>query len=540
MVLAMSRPHKHRKTGVYYFRRAVPADLREAEGGKREIMFSLGTKDPREALRLHLIELGKLDERWRSLRAGRRDLSRREAVALAGEWYRWFIERQEAVLEDNPDAYSFLHDALDLVRSSVRGRDEFFDESRSSFLRRRVHDHLIKAAYVPEFLSSRCITLTEEGQAVFLDLIENEYEAALYRLGRYAAGDFTADPHLSELPAWEQAPTCSRELGLTLTDLLERWWIEAKATGKAPSTYQSYSGTVAKFIAFVGHQDARRVTPETVVAFKDHRLAQINPRTGKPVSPKTVKDSDLAALKSIFGWAVANRLLPENPAEGITIKGVGRPVRTRSKGYTDDEAAAVLRAAFDVRAGLEDAKTHAAKRWVPWLCAYTGARVGEVAQLRKQDLRRERDGWIVIITPEAGTVKGKQAREVPLHPHLIELGFPEFVRASPEGHLFVRPGRDGDVLGPLKGLKNRLREFVREIVPDERVQPFHAWRHRFKTVSRELGIDPMIIDAIQGHTSRSVSDSYGEATIKAMRLAIERHPRFEITDLSQLAGRCSI
>ena len=45
MVLMMSRPHKHPKTGVYYFRRAVPADLRTIIG-KREELRSLGTKDP--------------------------------------------------------------------------------------------------------------------------------------------------------------------------------------------------------------------------------------------------------------------------------------------------------------------------------------------------------------------------------------------------------------------------------------------------------------------------------------------------------------
>ena len=46
---------------------------------------------------------------------------------------------------------------------------------------------------------------------------------------------------------------------------------------------------------------------EDVVRFKDAHLAEINPRTGKPVSPKTVNDSDLTGLKTLFGWAVQNR-----------------------------------------------------------------------------------------------------------------------------------------------------------------------------------------------------------------------------------------
>jgi hypothetical protein len=47
MVLAMSRPWKHPKTGIYWLRKGVPDDLREAVG-KREEKFSLKTRDPLE------------------------------------------------------------------------------------------------------------------------------------------------------------------------------------------------------------------------------------------------------------------------------------------------------------------------------------------------------------------------------------------------------------------------------------------------------------------------------------------------------------
>jgi integrase len=44
---AMAYPQKHKKTAVYYFRRAVPAELREAIG-KTEWKESLRTKDLRD------------------------------------------------------------------------------------------------------------------------------------------------------------------------------------------------------------------------------------------------------------------------------------------------------------------------------------------------------------------------------------------------------------------------------------------------------------------------------------------------------------
>ena len=98
--------------------------------------------------------------------------------------------------------------------------------------------------------------------------------------------------------------------------------------------------------------------------FKDHRLSSINPRTGKPISAKTVKDSDLSGLKTLFGWAVSNRRLPSNPVTGITIK-LGKPQKLRGKGLTEEEAKAILQAALKVTRGGESAGTFAAKMPIP-------------------------------------------------------------------------------------------------------------------------------------------------------------------------------
>lgn len=51
-VLSMTRPHKHPKTGVYWFRKAAPKDLRAALG-KREEVRTLRTKDPAKAREAH-------------------------------------------------------------------------------------------------------------------------------------------------------------------------------------------------------------------------------------------------------------------------------------------------------------------------------------------------------------------------------------------------------------------------------------------------------------------------------------------------------
>jgi site-specific recombinase XerD len=353
---------------------------------------------------------------------------------------------------------------------------------------------------------------------------------ALAARKRNSEGDYSPDKNSERFPEWV-SPIANSEAAspkISLTRLVEEWWVEAKATGRKASTHESYTNTVRLFVDYLGHDNAGRVTRDDVIGFKNHRLATVSARTGKAVSAKTVKDSDLSALKTIFGWAKINGKMADNPAEGITIK-LGQPRKLRSKGFTDAEAESILNAALLVKQGKERSTTHAAKRWIPWLCAYTGARVGELAQLRKQDVRREGKHWVIRITPEAGTVKTNEARDVVLHAHLIKMGFIKFVEAAASGHLFLQSSESGDVLGPLQGLKNRLAEFVRGVVADPNVAPNHAWRHRFKTVGMEAGIEHRILDAIQGQRPRNVAESYGDVTIRAQAAAIAKLPYYRMS-----------
>ena len=458
-----------------------------------------------------------------------------QIAALSGELYATFMrafeaepgnpERWQREIAEIDDATRYRGPMEDGVPTS-----EIVDPERAAAMERSF------GRGADELLSSKALIIDAESRIRLLEAIARVKRDVAMVLERRAGGDYTPDLGAAKFPAW-QAPATTQPApqkvknassagnGKTsLTGILADWWKEAQATGRKPSTYESYSNTVDNFVAFLGHDDAVRVTADDVVNFKDHRLSSINPRTGKSISAKTVKDSDLSGLKTLFGWAVSNRRLLANPALGITIK-LGKRKVTRPKGFTDDEAGALLKAADAHTRGNERPKTFAAKRWVPWLCAYTGARVGEVAQLRKEDVRKAGDHWVIHISPEAGTVKTDQARDVVLHEHLVAKGFPMFVGGCGGGHLFVTPAKDGDVLGPLQGVKNRLAEFARETVTDPRVQPNHGWRHRFKTVARSVGMDSRVVDAIQGHAPRTAGDDYGDVTVAAMALAMSKFPR---------------
>jgi integrase len=183
-----------------------------------------------------------------------------------------------------------------------------------------------------------------------------------------------------------------------------------------------------------------------------------------------------------------------------------------------------------------DTPNNAARRWVPWLCAYTGARPGEVTQLRGADII-EREGIHGLrITPEAGTVKNNKSRVVPIHEHLIEQGFLEFARKHGAGPMFYRVAKGEGVGDPLNGKKprytqarQRLADWVRKLgVSDPELLPNHAWRHTFKQIADRSGISERMSDYITGHAHKSAGAGYGAPILSDMTQALRKFPRYEV------------
>ncbi len=562
----------------HYYRR-IPADVRDKAAGLKlaipvgdettlltispkadALRISLRTDDPAQVKARNAAVDAYLENIWQSLREDAPvSLSHEQVVALSGELYRAWANGEGRVrtttVEQGPDGKmrvvesSSLDDAAAmeatlrrLLRMETLGKHEGdkepwnrqpvdLDNFESDGAAPEPHElerHL--GALVDRLLRSKRIgrvdVPTRELLLVaFWRALVDGFKSRL----RIAEFDYTPDPKAKRFPSWQPSQSTASASGTeSLTGLVVAWWKEEKARGLKPSTHESYSNTMKAFVAHLGHDDASRVTSDDVRAFKDHRLATVNPRTGRTISAKTVKDNDLAGLKALFGWGVANGKMASNPAAGVTLK-TQRTRKLRGKGFTDEEAEAILKAALMVTRGKDRPETFAAKRWVPWLMAYSGARVGELAQLRKQDLQRKGEHWFIIITPEAGTVKTDEARSVALHPHLVEMGFVDFVEKAPQGHLFLRPAADGDVLGPLQGVNNRLAEFARAVVADRNVAPNHGWRHRFKTLCRASGIDRETRDYIQGHAGRTDGEEYGDVPIEAQVREFAKFPRHEVS-----------
>lgn len=317
-----------------------------------------------------------------------------------------------------------------------------------------------------------------------------------------------------------------------LTSLFKDYITERKAAGgghESERRWEPVFRNIHEFMRAKGRKDdANTMTKSDFVEWKEHLIAS-------GLSMKTIKDVYLASVKAVIRWAHENDKIENNFASAVRVK-IGKVQSDREKGHRLDEAKQILAAALHHRPvdtgnpqTTEGKHLTAAKKWVPWLAAHTGARVAELTQLRKQDVVTKDGIHCVMITPDAGSVKTGAYRYVPLHEQLINLGFLDFVDKSSGALFFDDTVATGSKTHRSKTVAGRISQWLRSNdAGSEKVDPSHGWRHRFKTLARELGCDPRIIDAIQGHAARTASDDYGDVTVKACKTVIDMMPYYDV------------
>ncbi len=376
----------------------------------------------------------------------------------------------------------------------------------------------------------------EAGSPEWLSLAEIFFRAEIEALERSMEFDvgLTGRPPQDSLikPPAEH----SRKLNpIPLWELFDAYIVSRQQVGYHRDGGASWRPPIEALIKFLGHDDARRITQKNLIDWRDALLAS-------GASANSVADKYLAAIRAVLRWSFANARIDTDVTERVKQE-VPTKVQSREKGFTDDEAVLVLKASLGYQpkhspnlANRESAHITAAKRWVPILCAFTGARVTEMTQLRKEDLRQEKRRWIIRISPDAGSVKTKQYRDVPVHRQVEALGFIDFVRSAGKGPLFHRAKSPEKYLAHARTTSGRLSQWLNELklVP-KGVAPNHGWRHRFKTLGRELGMSDRVLDALQGHSSGKEGDNYGDVTMKARLKMIDALEDYDCPPSAPLA-----
>lgn len=331
--------------------------------------------------------------------------------------------------------------------------------------------------------------LPDDAKARVIAFIQAELDAT----ARDDATKLRALAYPEELPdTGETAPLAP----LTGDALLDAWHAETQA---APSTLKKYKATFKAIGNCLGFDDVRRITVDDAVKFKEAR-------TAAGISIATIED-DIRGAGGVCRWAVKNRKLQSNPFDGIAPKAARQGTEPREP-FTDEEAKTILSAARKQTGWL---------RCGSWVLCFTGARISEVAELKRSDVRNEAGTWFFDIKPTAqrqGKTKTFQ-RMLPLHPALIAEGFLAYVEALPDDAntpLFpdLTPDPKGGRTTPAGSKLSRWMKGTVKIT-DGTKAPAHSWRHRMEDELRTARVPEEVTDAITGrHNPRNAGAGYGK------------------------------
>ncbi|WP_083743778.1 DUF6538 domain-containing protein [Methylobacterium radiotolerans] len=555
MALPMARPWLHPETGIYYLRQRVPSDLLARAKGQRltlaigeeaavvtigsMVQASLRTKDRHIAKVRHAEADAALKRFLASVRNGLVSLTHKEIMMLAGRAYHATVRALEndrsrfilKVVETAEDAGHQLNGSVTFEAA----RAEFVSllEAQGTTAAWARHEDprevplpLLEAGFgvqADALLQLQGLRIDEASRALLLREIYGAMRQAAEFLGRNAKGDFRPDPAADRYPAYEAPKGAVDDLRKHLTvDALFNLWLE-KRKKPTVNTRKRFTSTFRSFSAFVGDRDINALTSRDIYSWAEHRLDVDG------VSARSINRCDIANVKAVFEWGKtqpADFVVENNPATKVRLE-EERQKKIRERTFYHSEVIEILNLASSVDLNPSYPKLAAARRWCPWLAAYSGARISELTALRRSDIRREDSIWVMTIN---GT-KTNEIRTVPLHEHLIEIGFLNFVEQSGLGALFFneRRKRRGEGTSPPEIVSKDVARWIRrETRLDANVDPNHGWRHTFKTIASGVDIPEPQIDAIVGHGPGSTSRKYIAPPLKNLSSAIARFPRYNI------------
>lgn len=289
--------------------------------------------------------------------------------------------------------------------------------------------------------------------------------------------------------------------------------------GQAEHTQRTFSFLlhhVADWLAEQGITDWRQVELRHLTAYL--QLLRTRPVHGEPEASRRRISSEtlylnIAALRAFYRFAEAERLVPENVAEHLSLP---RRWQRLPKSLTAEEIAHLLTpeepatpAALGTQAILE-------------LAYASGLRLAELRGLRLEQMQLEA-GFITVIG------KGNKERVVPvgrkaitaLHRYL-ELGRPQLVTPRTPGTVFLT--QRGTAFSAVT-LWRRIKERARRVGLERNLTP-HMLRHSFATHLLEHGADLRVIQELLGHASISTTEVYTHVTGNRLKDTHRKfHPR---------------
>ena len=291
---------------------------------------------------------------------------------------------------------------------------------------------------------------------------------------------------------------------------LSALYMEERKDSIEASTMRDVKSSCEAISVILGDLDMRGHTREDMKNLRDKLLKG---RKGSTVNKLMTR------LSTVMDWAVNNGYLDKSFDKGLKLS---KDADSSREAFSTGQLKALMTHANSLPAD-------AWQRWALSLGVITGARIEELRQLTKADVKQVGGVWVIDINRNDGkTAKTKNAlRVIPLTDGAYGFdlqAFREFVDSS-ESRLFtLGSGQYSSVLN------GALRDVLS--LNADRTLTFHSLRHSLAGALKAAEVPVGTAESILGHASGSISyDLYGagsavevgrmaEALVNAFRMAL--------------------
>lgn len=508
-------PYLTLKNNTYYFRQAVPSELRSILG-KREIKKSLGQNYPaavRECKRFALIADNLIAEARVQLDSVPVDpfspqgIRRTCFVTLnsvtpelevqVGNLVRASLldtDRRKRIAGMTPEEFNEYSAHIDQGITSLRkqlamGYVEPMFESARIFL--------IGRGYTPEFSESDWRKIAYVVTQANLEAYEG--------IRKRQDGMIVTEPENEILPSQFIAqnpakPPCSAiEKSITWQALYDLW---EKECVRRDNTKAAYLAAVKLFSDFSA-KSPLEVTREDALAFRNFL------RDVKGLAPGTISNK-VGFIGTLYASGRDNpslvKILATNPFADIRVKRAQRgKAGEKRMPFSDADLKLIFQSPLFTEGKRPSGGAGEACVWIPAIAYLTGMRLEEIAVLTKAQFQKDARGNPYIHVLD-GKNENSADREVPIHPELIKAGLLEYVKTC-TGRLFPKVKSKDEVQSA--AFSKWWGRYLDEIGIKARSKVFHSFRHLFKDLCRNALIEAAVVDQICGHDPGTVGGQYG-------------------------------
>ena len=250
---------------------------------------------------------------------------------------------------------------------------------------------------------------------------------------------------------------------LKLGELLEKFFLLRKNIAQA--TAISYKNIIEEIAKFLKNPPITKITQSDITRYQEY-LAERN-------TPRTI-DNKISTVRALFNFAKKHGYTKQdNPAQDKALLTKKQKLKGGFAIFERDEIQTLINSEFFKEQSIKD-KDYSA---CVLLCLFTGCRIGEITNLKKNQFKKSEDGTSYITIRDSKTMAG--IREIPLHSFIAK--YMDEFSAGKSDKIFKYEEVDGKGAGNAVGKKFARNVEAAKLTREKLV--FHSLR---KFVNNEL------------------------------------------------------